>query len=98
MIKPRSRLKTRLTARPARPSPVIVSRTELCSRFGTADQVLNHEQHALPLAGRVKDFELELVEGVGHMPQFVAPDRVEAFIRRMADRTFASGSMLTARR
>ncbi len=57
--------------------------------FGTADQVIRHEDHALPLAGRVKGFELELLDGIGHMPQFVATDRVEAFIRRAADRAFA---------
>jgi pimeloyl-ACP methyl ester carboxylesterase len=60
--------------------------------FGTADQLISHEQHALPLAGRIRDFELELVEGVGHMPQFVVPDRVEAFIRRMADKAFSRRS------
>ncbi|PSJ51419.1 alpha/beta fold hydrolase [Kumtagia ephedrae] len=57
--------------------------------FGTADKVIRHEEHALPLAGRIKDFELELLDGIGHMPQFVAPDRVEAFIRRIAKRAFA---------
>ncbi|MDQ6433072.1 alpha/beta fold hydrolase [Mesorhizobium sp. LHD-90] len=56
--------------------------------FGTADQVIRHEDHALPLAGRIKNFELELVEGVGHMPQFASPDRVEVFVRRMAERAF----------
>ena len=56
--------------------------------FGTADQVIRHEDHALPLAGRIKHFELELLEGVGHMPQFALPDRVEAFIRRMAEKAF----------
>jgi pimeloyl-ACP methyl ester carboxylesterase len=59
--------------------------------FGTADKVLNHEKHGLPLAGRIKVFELELLEGVGHMPQFVAADQVEAFLRRMVGRTFAGG-------
>lgn len=58
--------------------------------FGTADRVINHAEHGLPLAGRIKAFELELLEGVGHMPQFVAPDRVEAFVRRMAERAFAA--------
>ncbi|WP_273033223.1 alpha/beta fold hydrolase [Pseudaminobacter soli (ex Zhang et al. 2022)] len=63
--------------------------------FGTADQLISHEQHALPLAGRIRDFELELVEGVGHMPQFVVPDRVEDFIRRMAAKAFSHRSVLT---
>ena len=57
--------------------------------FGTADKVLSHEKHGLPLAGRIKAFELDLLEGVGHMPQFVAADQVEAFLRRMAARAFS---------
>ncbi|WP_442578218.1 alpha/beta fold hydrolase [Mesorhizobium sp. ASY16-5R] len=57
--------------------------------FGTADQVIRHEDHALPLAGRIRNFELELLEGVGHMPQFASPGRVEAFVRRMAEKAFA---------
>ena len=57
--------------------------------FGTADNVIRHEDHALPLAGRVKGLDLELVDGIGHMLQFVATDRVEAFIRRAAARAFA---------
>lgn len=56
--------------------------------FGTADRVLKHEEHALPLGGRIRDFDLELLHGIGHMPQFVAPDETEAFIRRMAAKTF----------
>jgi len=65
--------------------------------FGTGDRVLKHEDHALPLGGRVRDFELELLHGVGHMPQFVAPDETEAFIRRMAAKTFdANGATAAA--
>lgn len=52
--------------------------------FGTSDQVLDHVDNALPLAGRIRNFELRLLNGVGHMPQFAATDDVEAFIRRMA--------------
>lgn len=52
--------------------------------FGTHDKVLGHEQNALPLAGRIRNFELELLDGIGHMPQFVATERVEQFVRRMA--------------
>ena len=60
--------------------------------FGTGDRVLRHEDHALPLGGRIRDFELELLHGIGHMPQFVAAEETEAFIRRMAAKTFASGT------
>jgi pimeloyl-ACP methyl ester carboxylesterase len=43
----------------------------------------------LPLVGRIKGLDLELVDGIGHMLQFVEPDRVEAFIRRAAARAFS---------
>jgi pimeloyl-ACP methyl ester carboxylesterase len=56
--------------------------------FGTADRVLSPEEHGKPLAGRVRDFELNLLDGIGHMPQFVAADEVEAFIRRIAAKAF----------
>ncbi|MBX3568374.1 MAG: alpha/beta fold hydrolase [Rhizobiaceae bacterium] len=56
--------------------------------FGTADRVLRPEEHGQPLAGTVRDFELELLDGIGHMPQFVAADATEAFIRRMAAKAF----------
>ncbi len=56
--------------------------------FGTADQVIDHAQNALPLAGRIRNFELQLLDGIGHMPQFAATDDVEAFIRRMDAKIF----------
>jgi pimeloyl-ACP methyl ester carboxylesterase len=57
--------------------------------FGTADRVLDVRQHGLPMAGRIPRLELELLEGTGHMPQYVETDRVASFVRRMADRAFA---------
>ena len=39
---------------------------------------------------RIAGLDLELLDGIGHMPQFVAADRVVAFIRRMAAKAFAS--------
>ena len=56
--------------------------------FGTADRVLSYELHGLAMQGKIARLELELLNGVGHMPQFVAADRVVAFIRRMAGRAF----------
>jgi pimeloyl-ACP methyl ester carboxylesterase len=41
------------------------------------------------MVGRIAHLELELAEGVGHMPQFAEPERTEAFIRRIAARAFA---------
>lgn len=57
--------------------------------FGTADRVIDYRLNAEPLIGRIGNLELELVDGLGHMPQFVEPQRVDAFIRRIAERAFA---------
>lgn len=57
--------------------------------FGTADRVLDYRLHGEPLADRIKDLELDLVEGMGHMPQFVEPKRVAELIRRIAAKAFA---------
>lgn len=58
--------------------------------FGTADRVLDYRLHGEPLIGRIKGLEFDLVEGLGHMPQFVVPQRVAAMIRRIAAKAFAS--------
>ncbi len=60
--------------------------------FGTGDRVLDHRLNGEALVGRIRSLELELVEGMGHMPQFVEPQRVEALIRRVAERAFAAQS------
>ena len=57
--------------------------------FGDADRVLAHALHGLPMRDKVAGLDLEILEGIGHMPQFVAAERVAAFVRRMADRAFA---------
>jgi pimeloyl-ACP methyl ester carboxylesterase len=57
--------------------------------FGTADRVLSYEAHGLAMQGRIAGLELELLNDVGHMPQFVAADQVATFIRRMAVKAFA---------
>lgn len=54
--------------------------------FGTADRLLDHREQVEPLRGQIAGLEVELLEGVGHMPQYAEPERVAAFIRRMADR------------
>lgn len=58
--------------------------------FGTADRVINYERNGLALQGRIAGLDLELINGMGHMPQFAQPDRVEVFIRRMAAKSFAA--------
>lgn len=57
--------------------------------FGTADKVLNHSWHGLDLETSIPGVDLEILEGVGHMPQYADPQRVAAFIRRIAARAFA---------
>lgn len=56
--------------------------------FGTADRVLDHREHGLPMLDQVKGLDLQLIEGVGHMPQFSETERVIAFIKRIAVRAF----------
>lgn len=56
--------------------------------FGTADRVIDHRVHGLPLKDRIAGLELELVDGLGHMVQYGATERTAAFIRRIAARAF----------
>lgn len=57
---------------------------------GDADRVLDVDQHGRTMVGRIADFELEILEGVGHMLQYADTPRTVAFIRRIADRAFAA--------
>jgi pimeloyl-ACP methyl ester carboxylesterase len=57
--------------------------------YGTADRVLDHRKHGADMVGKIPNLDLELAEGVGHMPQFAEPERTVAFIRRIAARAFA---------
>lgn len=57
--------------------------------FGDADRVLAHDRHGLAMRDKAAGLDLEILEGIGHMPQFVAADRVAAFVRRMAGKAFA---------
>lgn len=58
--------------------------------FGSADRVLDHRRHGLAMQDKIAGLELEIAEGVGHMPQYADTKRVVAFIRRIADRAFAA--------
>lgn len=57
--------------------------------FGTADRVLDHRVHGLPMQGAIAGLDVEIVEGLGHMPHYVERQRVIAFIVRIAERAFA---------
>ncbi|MER9581382.1 alpha/beta fold hydrolase [Mesorhizobium sp. M0276] len=57
--------------------------------FGTADRVIDIRTHGEPLRSTIERLDFESIDGVGHMPQFVEPDRVIAFIKRLATRAFS---------
>lgn len=59
--------------------------------FGTADRILNYERQGVSMTERIPAIELELVDGVGHMPQYAETERVVAFVRRIAQRAFTVG-------
>jgi pimeloyl-ACP methyl ester carboxylesterase len=56
--------------------------------FGDKDRVLDFEEQGQSMSSRIDGVEVEIVEGIGHMPQFVATQATLAFIRRMARRAF----------
>ena len=58
--------------------------------FGTEDRVLDHRRHGLAMQGRIAGLDLEIADGIGHMPQYAVTERVVAFIRRIAERAFGS--------
>lgn len=57
--------------------------------FGTADRVLDYQRQGTSMIGKVPHLDLEILDGVGHMPQFAETPRIVAFIRRIAERAFA---------
>lgn len=57
--------------------------------FGTADRVLDHRRHGLPMREKIDGLDFDLVDGQGHMLQFTAGERVADTIRRTAARAFA---------
>lgn len=58
--------------------------------FGSADKVIACDTHGAGLAGQIRGLDLEILEGVGHMPQYAAPERTAAFIRRIGAKAFAA--------
>jgi pimeloyl-ACP methyl ester carboxylesterase len=58
--------------------------------YGSSDRVVDGERQSAGLVGRLSRLDIEIVEGVGHMPQFAEPQRVAAFVKRMAERAFAA--------
>jgi pimeloyl-ACP methyl ester carboxylesterase len=58
--------------------------------FGTGDRVIAFNHHGATMPGRIKKLDFEVAENMGHMPQFVEPERTVRFIRRIAERAFAA--------
>jgi pimeloyl-ACP methyl ester carboxylesterase len=57
--------------------------------FGTADRVLDHNRHGLPMKGKIAGLDFDLAEGQGHMLPFTAKERVAELIKRIAAKAFA---------
>lgn len=60
--------------------------------FGSADKVLDHTHHGLPMQDRIAGLDFELLEGQGHMLQFTAAEHVAELVKRTAARAFAGQS------
>ena len=58
--------------------------------YGDKDQVLDHAAQGLSLKESMPDVEIEILPGIGHMPQFVEPKAVADFVHRAAARAFAA--------
>lgn len=58
--------------------------------FGSSDRVLGYRRHGLAMEEKIAGLDLEIAEGIGHMPQYSDTQRVVAFIRRIAERAFAA--------
>ncbi|MDN2581590.1 alpha/beta hydrolase [Aquibium sp. ELW1220] len=56
--------------------------------FGSRDRVLHHTRHGLAMEGRIKGIDIEILEGIGHMPQFVESEKVAGFVKRIAAKAF----------
>ena len=57
--------------------------------FGTADRVLDHTRHGLPMRDKIAGLDFELVEGQGHMLQFTDSGSVARMIERVAAQALA---------
>ena len=63
--------------------------------YGTGDRVLDHRLHGVEVAPKIEGAELELIEG-GHMLPLTAPDAVAGFVRRVAERAWATEGAASA--
>jgi pimeloyl-ACP methyl ester carboxylesterase len=56
--------------------------------YGDRDRILDHRTNLDALRTAIPQLDEELLPGIGHMVQIVEPDITEAFIRRMAEKSF----------
>lgn len=56
--------------------------------IGTADRVLDYRRQALTMEKRLPGTDVRLLDGVGHMVQYAAPEETAAFVKAMAARAF----------
>lgn len=56
--------------------------------FGTGDRVLDYERQGVARKSDIPGLQLEIVEGIGHMPQYAVTDQVISFIRTIAHKSF----------
>ena len=54
--------------------------------FGTSDRVLDYKRHGLSMEKRLPGCEVRLLDGVGHMVQYSAPEATANFIKSLAAR------------
>ncbi len=63
--------------------------------IGDRDVTVSNDIHAMALSQAMPHAQLEMLEGVGHMPHHARPDRVVAAIEYVATRAFAQSSAQT---
>ncbi|HEV2507443.1 MAG TPA: alpha/beta hydrolase [Mesorhizobium sp.] len=56
--------------------------------FGGVDPIISLDVQGTPVKEKIEGLELEVAENLGHMPQFIGPEQVASFIRRIAGRAF----------
>lgn len=57
--------------------------------FGSADRVIDPTSNGEDMRDKIRHIDLEILDGVGHHPQYAASERVVAMIRRTAAKAFA---------
>lgn len=64
--------------------------------FGDKDRVLDYRRHGLSMRDKIAHLDLEIADGIGHMPQYAVTQQVVSFIRRIADRAYHRNSTSAA--